>query len=58
LLERRAAGHVELLEDLDEFETVALAGCRDTLPLFSRRDEPLAVSVADARDADDTDGAA
>ena len=56
LRERRAAADVELLERLDELEPVALAGGPDTLGLFGRGDKLLAVTVADARDADDADG--
>ena len=57
LRERRAAGDVELLDRLDELEPVALARGADTLGLLGRADEPLAVTVADAGDADDADGA-
>ena len=56
LRERRAAGDVQLLDRVDELEPVALADRPDTLGLLARRHEPIAVAVADARDADDADG--
>jgi hypothetical protein len=55
LLERGAAGDVELFQCLDEVKAVTLAGCRDTLTLFTRRDKAVAVTIADARDAHDAD---
>jgi hypothetical protein len=52
--ERRTARDVELLEDVDELESVAGAGRGDTLALLGRRDSVL----PGPRDANDTDGAA
>jgi hypothetical protein len=44
--------------DLHQFEVVALAGGTDTLGLVGRRDEPFALPVADAGDADNANSSA
>jgi peroxiredoxin Q/BCP len=45
------------LDRVDERQPVAFAGRRDTLGLLGRTNGLLAVTAADARDADDADGA-
>ena len=56
LLDRRASGDVQLLEGLDELESVALAGIGDTLALFGGGDERIAIAAAYPANPDDSDG--
>jgi hypothetical protein len=51
-----AAGHVELLDRVNELEAVAVAGLFDAATLVARAHEPLALTVADATHAHDADG--
>src|SRR5690242_6377835 len=57
-VKRRAAACVQLLDDLDQLDVIALAGSLDALALLSRRGEAVALASLDLRNADDADGAA
>ena len=54
---RVAAGCVQLLDDLGDFEALASCGGLDLLALKLRKDETVALPAADSRDADVPNGA-
>jgi hypothetical protein len=53
--ERLAAGHVQLLEDLEELRSVAFAGGYDPVALLVRAGERFAFAAPDLADPDDPD---
>ena len=53
MLERRPSGDIELLDQVDQLEPVALACGLDTLSLFRRRHKALTVAISLAGDTHD-----